>query len=371
MKNRAGFKGMIWVLMLTLVLPLAGCGVMKKRFYRKAPEGVVSTASTVRVVGYEETVTLKTTPEALLALLSNPANLAPGGIEVNNVTASAGDAASLGQAVPFNLKRMGIEIKGRLIFIKLDPDKTWMIWENPYALQIQRWQFQPTKDGLRLTLRVDTELSTDRKWAPLEGTIEKLNEEIFKELDLMLARLQAHFDPSLDPNKLVAVGRRGESYSAFLQVYRSEAKLQASSAEVEKWVADPANAGWYSTYFTVDDRYTKQAFTSAPGTVTYAPIVLRAGLMKVPVDSFLLTAEPGKGSLLKAYFVTQGYVSVLEIRTKSELGVVAVTGEYKTEIPEAISPQGMDLIMLEQGIPQMLQDRILALKTGVEKRGGN
>jgi hypothetical protein len=355
------------LLAAALVLSV-GCGKLHSPLTKPSAEGASNKSLTARVIGYEETVTLKTTPADFMALMANPASFAPGGMELGLNEASSGGVATLGLTSPFNIKRLGLEIKGQLIFIKADPDKIWLVWDNPYALQIQRWEFVPVKEGIRLTLKVDTEVSSDPKWVPLEGTIEKLNEEVFKELDLMLARMQARFDPSLDPQQLVAKGLRGESYEALLQIYRSETWAQASEDEVQQWLADPANADWYTTVFQMDNPNLSATMNNSAGTVTYTPLEMQVGMLKIPSDCFLVRTEAGKGPLMRAYFVAFGNVSLLDMRQKAERGGVTITGEYRTELPSTMSPMGMDLLVASQGLPQLLEGRILALKNGVENQ---
>jgi len=56
--------------------------------------------------------------------------------------------------------------------------------------------------------------------------------------DLMLADLQTRFDPSLNAQKLVANGLRGEAYETVLQIQEAAVYIEASPQKVESWLTN-------------------------------------------------------------------------------------------------------------------------------------
>jgi hypothetical protein len=333
-------------------------------------EEVSTQSRSIRVVGYEQTVTLKTTPEEFMAFFSDPSRLTPEGIEMEMpAPAARADLSMLGTTFPFHLKQLGISIQGRLILVRNEKSSLWLVWDNPHMFHIQRWQFKPDSGGTKLTLRVETEIPLELVELGLENTLDQISAELYPELDLMLAKIQAHFDPTLDPNELVSLGLRGEMYEALFQETEAQVFTRASRAEAAQWVLEANNFQRILPEFQVKEEDVAKLLQAERGSVVYFPVTYKSGMLELPTDVFTILSEDKNDPIIKSYFVISGYISVVELKTETTAGGVMITASFKNEVPGAMSSAGMDLMLLAAGIPKLLEERILMIKQGVEGQG--
>ncbi|OGP60569.1 MAG: hypothetical protein A2V67_15290 [Deltaproteobacteria bacterium RBG_13_61_14] len=333
----------------------------------------METAYTVRLRGYVQTVTVKADPAAVRAYISNPANVAIPGLKFEGAERSPAEnlIPTTGQTSPFVVRAVGINIQGRILVVRSDEEKLWLLLESPFGFHIQRWQFKPVKDGTQLTFQMEYELQEKGIKGQLGKITELvgLGEALEKGMDRMLAEVQVHFDPSLEADQLVALGVRGEGYEAFLQVYETNVGISAPPDRVEAWANNSENARMLMEQFQMENQYFSQFLELGPGQILYAPAVLATKGLKSKAELFIFRDPDPESHGWKIFALSYGIGEMIEIQIEAGPGGSLLTFKIKSEIPTALSSEQVDLMMHLLGIPQMLRDRALRIKNGVEQIG--
>jgi len=358
---------------LVLLLSCLNCQAIKRRRI-KPPEGVETKSYAVRLRGYEQTVTIKAPPAKVLAYIANPANVSISGLKITEATTPPGEGEpiAVGGYSPFVIRRLGLTIKGRIIVVKSEEDHFWLALDTPIGFHVERWEFKPARGETRLTFKMEYELPEKGALAKLGKLSEMagLPEEGEKAMDLVLAGVQAHFDPNLDPEQLVASGLRGEGYETMVQVNEAQVWVNAPPARVKAWLTVAENIDRLFSNLIIFDQPVYQEFERAsPGEVVYSPGVLKAGRIHSKIDLCLVKQEEDSELFARMFGVTLGYVGALEFYMTPQGGGSLVRTRFISEIPQAIPSETMELFSFVVGIPQLLPGRLMIIKQGVENQG--
>ena len=374
MKRSMLFKSHVLLrVMVCAALLCPGCQKIRSLFIKTPVDQIVTESYGVRVMGYEQTVTIRATPKELSNLLNDPQKMSTilfsgVGDEEAMTSSEPLEPTRTGTCFPTDIKVMGVEIPGQLIVTRVEEDRIlWILWDNPYVFQIQRWDNKPIKEGTRLTMRLDTEIPRGGVLAGLVDALGSMGlaDEPLKGIDLMLAKIQAHFDPSLDPEELVALGIRGEIYDALFQVHEARTWIDASAEQVLNWVTKAENGKKILSELTIDEHHFTMLEKAAIGETIYAHSLFEAGLLKAKIDLFTVKKEDS----LRMYYSVLGQMGFIEFQAEPENGGSLVTARITMEIPGPLSPQGMEQLMFATGIHKMLLERLVLIKTEVEKTG--
>jgi hypothetical protein len=355
------------------VLLCSGCQKIRSLFIKKPVDQIVSESYGVRIMGYEQTVTVRATPKELSDLLNDPQKMSTimfSGVGDEDALTSSEplEPTRTGTCFPADIKIMGVEIPGQLIVTRVEEDRMlWILWDNPYMFQIQRWDTRPIREGTRLTMRLDTEIPRRGMLAGLVDVLGLMGlvDEPLKAIDLMLAKIQAYFDPSLAPEELVAVGIRGEIYDALFQVHEARTWIDAQPEEVLNWATKAENGKKILGELTIDEYHFTLLEKAAIGETVYAPSLFEAGLLKAKIDLFTVKKQDS----LRMYYSGLGQMGFIEFQAEPENGGSLVTARITMEIPGPLSPQSMEQLMFATGVPKMLLERLIIIKTEVEKTG--
>jgi len=374
MKTQSSLKNF---LLLALLLPGVmggyGCQKLKKLLTKPPPAGVTQESVVIRMSGYEQTVTVRTTPAVLLAYLSDPRNwFSMSGLQTSNKPAAAAasqPAGQVGASFPLKMKKMGLEVSGNMILLRSTEEDLWLVWDNPKMFHLQRWKLKPIKEGTRLTLTMQTEVRDDlvSQVAAGMGIVEVVN----KEIDRLMAGIQAHFDPSLNPADLVAKGLRGESYEGMFQSYTAQVGVDASPQAIAKWVSDVKNYGEVFGDLKFSEPITRSYQDMAVGEVVAAPAHFQMGPFKFKIDTFMVKTERKNGSVARLYMVAYGNIALADMVITPDRGGSLIKARMFTEVPSDPSAETMDLFLFGTRIPQVLADKVLAIKKGVEGAGSS
>jgi hypothetical protein len=258
----------VLVLICLSTLAAPGCEKVKKLFIKPAPEGMTRRSYTIPLNGYEDTVDIKASLPEVMRYVSDPAHFV---VKIGDSPARLweGDRPELGTSFPASTRFFGLEFKGRAIVVKSEERRIWMVLDNPYAFLAVRFNLDPIKSGTRLSFKGDYELPGEGEAMGKAVDFKLIADRVIRNFDLTLARLQAKFDPSLDPEKLVAKGPRGEGYQTLLQVYETEVWVDAPPAKVEKWVIAPERMPVLFPELQSDPEKIIEYNRSAVGSVTY------------------------------------------------------------------------------------------------------
>jgi ribosome-associated toxin RatA of RatAB toxin-antitoxin module len=359
---------------LLIMASLAGCQKIKSIFIKPPPEGLTERSYTIRLMGYEQSVFVKAPPEDIFRFISNPEKLGLSMLQIGKIEGKKPEdiqPPEPGDCIPVNIRMFGINIKSRMISVKSSDEKQWMLVENPFAFIIQRWQFEPVKEGTRVNLRMDYEI-------PAEGAVAQLGRMVdlaemtkigLREVDLALARIQEYFDPALDAEELVKKGLRGEPYEAVLQAHEVKTWVNASPEMVEAWIINAENAAIYLKELKMEQDIIRQFKEAPSGGVVHSRATLNLGAIRMKTDVVGIKYKKAKHLDMCLYLTFLGNIGLLEMEAKPEAGGSLLNSRMVFEIPSSGSAEGMEMLLFVTGIPRLLQERVLMIKRGVEGIG--
>lgn len=366
---------LLCLLLITTAALTQGCAHIKRIFEKPPLEGVISNSYPVRVMGYKQTIAIRSTPEELSEYLDRMENKST--ISFSQIQPAGEDVSGdeprqtvKGSTFPLNVKVVGVNIPGTLIAVKVEEHKDlWILWDNPYIFQIQRWESKPVKEGTRLTLQFDTEIPSEGILGNIADTmgIMGVADMALRDVDMMMAMIQANFDPSINPREIVSHGLRGEAYDGMFQAYEAKTWIDAPVEKVEKWMTDPDNAAVYLKELQVAHKDIER-FKQAPlDQVVFSEASLDIGAIKTRVDLFGVKRKKGREFIMRLYYVFPGNLGYMELSALPEAGGTTAKTKFIFDVPSFSSAQGMEMILFITGIPKILQERLLMIKNGVEE----
>ncbi len=364
---------------------LAGCAMVcmfscqkiKRLVSEPPPQGVIQESYTMRFTGYKRTATVKASMEELTEYISDPRNLGIKMLQSEKQDRPIGSLLSspvpAGTSLPLKLKVMGLNIKAHNILVKSDMDNRWMVIDNPYVFVIVRLALRPGNKRTRITIIAEYEIPERGVLAQLGKVVdfEKVATESLKEMDQALTRVQAHFDPDMDPDEVLALGLQGESYQTLFQVYESRVWVDASPREVEEWLARPENTPLLLQGLrakSADQDYLTIFHQTPVGEVIYFPAVME-GPLKVELDTFNVKESADKITNERLYWTGPGIVGMMLRELQPEAGGTGIRWKFISEMPGPMSPAAMDLMFTLAQVPKRMQEMMMQIKTGVEKLG--
>jgi len=363
-----------WTLACAILFFSFGCQKIKDILVKSPPEGVVKESYSIRAMGYQQSVTVKASPKDVYELIGDMNNpiLPEYKMEETKTGQAKWDPNVLGSSFFVTINQMGLEIPGRIIVIKTDKQKMWWVFDNPLIFTVQRWEFKPVREGTRLNFKLDYEILEEGVLGQLIKLTEfsGLMEGMRKDLDLTLANIQAHFDPTLDPEELVALGLRGEDYETFLQAHKARTWVDAEPEKVTEWMF--YNREHLESFFPgkIDEDHVESflGFLNMSGEgVIYCPSTYQFGGLKFNVDLFTTVKQQGRETIYRMYTVIIGDMTgYIQLEVSPEAGGSRVMATIVTEMPGSASPRMMDTMFVTKRISEPLEQAVLSIKRGVE-----
>jgi hypothetical protein len=369
-------KTIILCFLLGIMASCSGCQKLRKIFVKPPPEGVVQESYTVRLSGYEQTVTVKASPEAVSKYISDLENLVLPGYETREMREflAEGEVLGVGRSFPASINQMGLSVSGHMIVIKRDGESMWWVFDNPQFFTVQRWSFKPVRGGTSLTFKVVYEIPENlQQLVELTGIID----ELMKDIDMLLARIQAHFDPSLDPEKLVAVGLRGESYETLWQVHESSIWVNASPRNVVRTMIEPDNMIGMLSILQVEGlgeclhepEHRRKWEGEEDGEPVFCPSTLKLAGFKWKVDTFTVINPDDPQDKLTAYGLVVGLVFRIKVMVQPEKGGTRARIIFAFEPPGPSTSNLIDTIIAISGVPEWIAKALQDIKARVEGVG--
>ena len=361
----------------SLVFFSTGCQKISKMLVKPPAEGVTHRSYSVLFSGYEQTVTVHAAPEELLAFLSDPHNwLNISGTEAARPMTKAQtleEQMQPGNTFPLNVKKMGIEISGRMILVKATPKELWFIWDNPQMMQVQRWRFEPAKEETRLTINLMTEAPKSVLTKVVEET--GITGVVCREIDYMLASIQAHFNPSLNPEELVAKGLRGEFYETLWQVHEVGIWIAPTPEDMIRKLLGSDTLIAVSTAIQVEGigeclyepENRRRWDNPEDGEPVYCPASVKLAGFEWKVDSFISLNPQAAQHLLTAYGVVANIVFRLELAGQPDKGGTRVRLIFAVEPPGATTSKLMEVFISISSLPQWMEKALIELKEKAER----
>jgi len=373
-----GSKGVRYFLFGTITLSLFflnfGCQKIKKLFIKPALEGVAQESYTIPVYGYQSSLVIKATPQEVVNHIVKDfswverASERMGMLQIEVEDLKPGvDMSELGQSIGFNIKILEINFPCRLVTFKYKPDKEWwlmILTDGSWVLL--RFNVKPIPEGTMVNLNMLIQPSPALQKIV---TFSLLSKAVASRIDLIMAAVQSEFDPELDIKKLTEKGVRGEIYETLLQDLEVRVWVDASPEEVGAWITGPDHLEVLLPEIKPTEPISIEFQRASPGEVIYSPATFEQGIMRLKMGLFLMKGKKGGIFEVRIYAVYLGYVGFLEMEATPERGGSLFQARVVSEIPESVSAEAMDLLLLAIRIPQMLQERAWLIKQEVEKAG--
>ncbi len=357
-----------------------GCEKVRDVLRAEPPEGVVQKSYAIEVTGYEKRVDVSATPEEISNYLSDPsrflslfsaADRAPGDTAGDRVEPSETrpGPVEVGRGYPAAIRLGAVEIPGQVVYARMDKDHVWVMWEGQYGYLIFKYRAEPTLNNRsRVTFDTYTVMFRSGILSGMERTAEliKVKDLALEYLDLLLARLQAEFDPELEVRELLEKGPTGKEYKAILQVYETQVWINADPEKVKKWLIDPPNGPVIIGEFKVDPSYFERMNAASPREFIYSDGYLEVANLKSQAHVFTTRDERGKSRYFRMYMVALNTLGLLKIDIEPDAGGSILTSKMMFEVPSSASSKGIDFLFILAGLPERLQQRVLLIKNGVE-----
>ena len=227
-------------LVLLLLVPAwlaASCAHLPK----KVSPGIERKSYTVRFVKYETTVEIKGTPEEVGRYMLQPRNF----LNYETKTARWESASpkileQVGDTVGYTITTEG-KIKIPMIGILVDNKPGSEIWyfftgANGVLADLKLY-LEPFQGHTKLRLKYEDEVLGTA--APDTPEKQEMRQRIAQIFEMIMAKVQQHFDPSLKPEELLKEGLRGKFSDPLYDAYQAGIWINASPRKVYEYISGP------------------------------------------------------------------------------------------------------------------------------------
>jgi hypothetical protein len=319
---------------------------------------VVLKSYTVSLQGYQQTVTVNATEKELFDFLSKPNNLTYPNMNFKEARPALGhDEFGPGGSFPY-VFTMVVVIPARMIVLKLDQQNVWQNQFDMRYYELWRWELEPVSDGVRATFTTTYEIPD---WVELPYSV-LTPEYWYRSSDRMLAELQARFDPSEDPDKLLAKGIRGEGYQSVLQAHEASVWIEARPKVVERAIADP-NA---LSPLLGQDQGGCLSRTLPRDRVLYCVATMDHEGQPLTIENFGIDHSRGLKRRHRFYQVALDLVGKLEIVCRPQGRGTRLVLNWKWEMPDSLAPGSIERAIFIAGLPERIQEAASRIKQEAE-----
>lgn len=345
---------------LLVLLSLPGCQAIRKMATRPAPEEVTINSYTLLLEGYQETVTVSATAEELHDFLTGSNELVYRDIEFERIVPALGeDEVGLGTSIHYVYRR-GLVVPARMIMIKVEGNELWYIPYDHPNFNFQRWRFEQAADGIRLTWESMAEV-TDNLWTWFIDQV-LTREYWYESQDMMMAQIQAHFDPAEDVEKLLSHGLRGEAYKIAMQVHETSVWIDAPPDKVGQSLNDPA----VMSPVLGESENDCLSRTPPEDRTLYCPAMIGYQDRLTAIDNFGTDHSSEKERRRRYHQVALDMIGQLEIVYVPERKGTRLNAIWKWEIPETATPESMEQTIFIADAPEKLYEAAGRIKAGAE-----
>jgi hypothetical protein len=227
---------------------------------------------------------------------------------------------------------------------------------NESTMALLHYQIKKMEDGTRLNITYEVEESNPLISELLETM--KLSEVVRKLQDESLARMQAHFDPSLKVEELIANMPPGEMVNKSYQAHSESLSTSGSPRKVADYMASPEFTNMIRDDYKVDFG---RAFQDR-----------KAGLYKLKADFFgvknepdilIMSYEPDKHIFL---YMEGNMRSRIQIVLKPKAGGTEVSIAYMLDAPSAFSTEVANTLANTVQLPKFLEQVLIRAKAAIE-----
>lgn len=347
----------------------SGCQAIKKLVVKPPPEGFVQDSTPEPAFYYTMSAMIKAPPEDLSDTLLGDLSWIERGTSSLRIdlhgSADSLDISQVGKSFRFDTYILGLKLPCRATILRYKPDReVWILISIEGSWVLYRFKMTPAAQGSHLEMGVigqaSETLSTIIGQADLLPTAAGW-------MDLMVAHIQADFDPGLDPREITSRGIRGDYGEVFLQNYEVRGWTSAGPDEIEKWLLQPDNSSAFLEEFHVERKYYERFQKMEYQEVLHAPAVFESGVLRMKTDVFPMKNRKGRVFNIRVFLPALEQIVYFDLEAVPERGGSMITAKVCGEVPGAGDDKGMDFLIFAAGIPRMMQEKLMMVKNGVEQ----
>jgi hypothetical protein len=347
-----------------------GCQKIRKIFVKPPPEGVVESSYPVTIYAYQSSVVVKASPQEIIEyFVKDPSWLekASGTLQLEFKDLRPGIVTEVGQSIDLNIRLLGLNFPCRMININYKPDKElWLMILTDGNWILVRFELKPIPEGSMVNLNL---LGQPSKTLGAILDVFELGEAAGSRIDLIMAFVQAEFDPELDVKELTGKGLRGEDYEAFFQAHEASVRVDADPENVAQWIVNHLDSSMPEIKLKGDCSSYKVFAELSEDEVRHCPASLEFVKVKVDIDTFLTWRTEGKERIYRVYLQGLDRIGFYQLEVGPEARGSRVKCMVMTDIPGAASARMMDIMMAFVAMPKRVRELLLDIKQGVEGIG--
>ncbi len=329
-----------------------------------AGKELVESSFTVAIRSFQQNVTVDATLEQVFNYLSNPAHVSlPTTSVEQEAEITVGDKSTpLGESIRFTAWKLFYKFTGRMILVKNDQENTWFLWHSPEIFQFRKWRFEPVGDKVRI--RIDSGLQVPSRGflSHIESITRLFIDKGYKDMDLQLARMQAHFNPGLDPQEVVSKGLRGEIFDTIYPAHEVSVWIDAGMEESVAWLKK--SGAQFLQLVRSNDGCLYSFPEDKP--VFHCAAYSEHGHSRHPLDTFTLISSEEKLYSQRVYLVSPEQLGFMEIKLKPKANGTLLQVFALIELPDTSSPASMERTIQMSEIPEKITKCALYIRNGVE-----
>ncbi len=371
-------RELIFYLVLVLAVFSSGCESVKKRLLGPTEE-VAQRSYPILVYEYDVTIDLKATPKEFIdylvkdvswmEMMAGKSNVTQ--LEVVKIEPDL-DMTRPGEYFDLNLKAFGINFPCRVTSFSYKPAREiwFMALSRGSAWVLFKYMVTPIETGSRLHL---VGIGRAPKYLSYFMDPIKVTKVAAKQQDILLAFMQARFDPDLDVDKTIQGETRGHVAEAFLQGYESSIWVEARPKEVISAIfQDPDSLNKLIPLLGLEGecQNNPSMLLSDPKGFTCCESWYGQANEKAPA-TILSRANRENRPVRKSY--THNIWSIVDVMAGMELEVKRrgpgslVTVVYSAEIPGQASPAAIEKMMSITQMPGKAEAVLTGLKSLPER----
>jgi hypothetical protein len=348
---------------LALLLLLAAAGSAALR--NNAPEGIERENYTVRFISYETTVEVKGAPEEVGKYLLKPKNFL--NYQTDTARWESNSDKMLEQAgdtVGYTIVSGKVRTPMIGILVNYEPGaEVWYFFTGESGVLADlKLHLEPFQSGSKLRLKYEDEVFSSAQDIEENQKTRELTAKVF---EMMIAKIQQHFDPSQKPEELLKEGIRGEFADPIYDAYRASIRINASPKKIHEYLRGPALQKYQKEY---GDWMGKLFFRSEPGPF---PAKIATDDIKQDLVGFPALSTSG---LLKGGYHSTGYLmpKSASFITKNQITIKAEKGGSVLSINFLISSNRVDsadmyeLAVMETKLPAPVDRFLQGVKQDLE-----
>ena len=361
-------------LALALVLGLALPQCRHRASVAEESAAVSSRSYPILAHYYHTVLTVRATPHELMGYLFRDLSWTQemsGALQVRIPGDVSGlDMTRPGQSLDFKIRLMGVNFPCRIVTLKYLPDREfWLMIITRGAWILWRLNTEPAPEGTQLTAEMMGQTT-----AGLDSFLDafQLVKAGSLRFDRMLAMVQAHFDPGLDPEVATAHGLRGNLYDSYVKGYEASIFVAAAPKDLAARVFSGERLMGLLPLMSVgpDCAAAVDRLTAGPRDVVYCHGSWGPAGPEFPAAALCGTGlDRREGRSRNVWIVVSDILMRVQVEITPEGGGSRLKLIVSTELPGQDNPSVMDLMSGIAALPTIMEQALLEARREAEGAG--